>query len=114
MGRGGGSSDQANRRPERRDSGGRGDGRDLRGTALRVNEELQGSNRIPEFLREVLNHQVVTFASTGPDGLLFHVANGAPLRHSNFSKKVWQPAVEAAGCPRSYECTTFVTRPRHS
>jgi len=55
--------------------------------------------RIPEFLREVLNHHIVTFASPGPDGLLFHVANGAPLRHSNFSKRVWQPAVEAADLP---------------
>jgi len=56
--------------------------------------------RIPEFLRQVLKHQIVTFANPGLDGLLFHVANGAPLRHSNFSKTFLQPAVEAAGRPR--------------
>ncbi|MGI8515388.1 MAG: hypothetical protein ACR2NT_09665 [Acidimicrobiia bacterium] len=44
VGRGGSPSDQANRGPERRDSGGRSDGRNLRSTPLRADQELQGSN----------------------------------------------------------------------
>jgi integrase len=54
---------------------------------------------MPEFLRELLNHHIVTYANPGPDGLLFNASNGAPLRNSNFAKNVWKPAVRAAELP---------------
>jgi integrase len=40
-------------------------------------------------------------ASIGPanDALVFTSATGAPLRHSNFRRRVWLPALKAAGLP---------------
>ena len=54
---------------------------------------------VPRFLREMLNEHIVTYAGSGPDGLVFTASNGAPLRNSNFSRNVWKPAVAAAGVP---------------
>ncbi len=54
---------------------------------------------IPSFLREMLNHHLVTYCGTDPDGLVFTVSNGSPLRNSNFTKNVWQPALETAQLP---------------
>jgi integrase len=34
------------------------------------------------------------------DGLVFTARNGAPLRRSNFRRRVWLPALEAVGLPR--------------
>lgn len=34
------------------------------------------------------------------DGLVFSSSNGAPLRRSNFRRRVWLPALEAVGLPR--------------
>jgi len=56
---------------------------------------------IPSFLREMLNHHLVTYSQTDPDGLAFTASNGSPLRNSNFTKNTWQPAVAAAGLPRA-------------
>ena len=54
---------------------------------------------IPSFLREMLNHHLVTYCGTDPDGLVFTASNGSPLRNSNFTKNVWQPALETAQLP---------------
>ena len=54
---------------------------------------------LPKFLREMLNHQLVTYAAPEPEALLFTARNGSPMRNSNFSSNVWRPAVEAAGLP---------------
>ena len=44
---------------------------------------------IPSFLREMLNHHIVTFCGSDPDGLVFTASNGSPMRNSNFTKNVW-------------------------
>jgi len=54
---------------------------------------------LPKFLREMLNHQLVTYTAPEPDALLFTASNGSPMRNSNFSSNVWRPAVTAAGLP---------------
>jgi len=54
---------------------------------------------LPRFLREMLNHQLVTYAAPDPDALLFTASNGSPMRNSNFSSNVWRPAVQAAALP---------------
>jgi site-specific recombinase XerC len=54
---------------------------------------------LPKFLREMLNHQLVTYAAPEADALLFTASNGSPMRNSNFSSNVWRPAVTAAGLP---------------
>lgn len=54
---------------------------------------------IPGLLRDMLNHHLVTYCGTDPDGLVFTASNGSPLRNSNFTKNVWQPTLEAAELP---------------
>ncbi len=54
---------------------------------------------IPSFLRDMLNHHLVTYCGTDPDGLVFTASNGSPLRNSNFTKNVWQPALESGRTP---------------
>lgn len=55
---------------------------------------------LPKFLREMLNHHLLTNSPQDSDGLVFSVSNGAPMRNSNFSSNVWRPAVQAAGLPK--------------
>ena len=54
---------------------------------------------LPKFLREMLNHQLVTYTAPEPEALVFTASNGSPMRNSNFSSNVWKPAVQAAGLP---------------
>lgn len=50
--------------------------------------------RLPRFLVDLLGeHQAVT----GPDGLVFRDSRGGPVRHSNFYRRIFRPAVAAAG-----------------
>ena len=56
---------------------------------------------LPRFLRDMLNDHLVNHAAPGPDGLLFTAENGAPLRNSNFNRRVWRPVVATAGLPKS-------------
>lgn len=49
--------------------------------------------RLPRFLADLLGeHQV----RTGPTGLVFRDSQGGPMRHSNFYRRVFRPAVEQA------------------
>jgi integrase len=49
--------------------------------------------RLPRFLADLLGeHQAVT----GPAGLAFRDSQGGPLRHSNFYRRRFKPAVESA------------------
>jgi Phage integrase family len=41
----------------------------------------------------------VTFAAPGDDGLVFTSSEGKPLRRSTFCRRVWHPALRAAGLP---------------
>lgn len=52
---------------------------------------------LPGFLRDMLNDHLVNHTAPGLDGLLFTAENGAPLRNSNFNRRVWQPVVAACG-----------------
>ena len=54
---------------------------------------------LPKFLREMLNHHLVTYTAPEPNALLFTASNGSPMRNSNFSSNIWRPAVQAAGLP---------------
>jgi integrase len=55
---------------------------------------------LPRFLREPLDDHLVDHAAPGADGLSFTAASAAPLRNSNFSRRVWQPVVADAGLPK--------------
>jgi integrase len=54
---------------------------------------------IPELVMPDLAAHVMTYAAPGNDGLLFTSPAGGPLRHSNFYRRVWLPALRAAGLP---------------
>jgi integrase len=41
----------------------------------------------------------MTYAAPGDDGLLFTSPGGGPLRHTNFRRRVWLPALQKAGLP---------------
>jgi len=56
---------------------------------------------LPGFLRDMLNDHLVNHTAPGPDGLLFTAENGAPLRNSNFNRRMWQPVVAACGLPEN-------------
>ena len=46
-----------------------------------------------------LASHIVTYAAPGDDGLVFTSSGGGPLRRSNFCRRVWHPALQAAGLP---------------
>ena len=46
-----------------------------------------------------LASHIVTFAASGDDGLVFASSEGKPLGRSNFCRRVWHPALRAAGLP---------------
>ena len=54
---------------------------------------------IPELITPDLAAHIVTFARPGDDGLVFTSPEAAPLRHSNFRRRFWVPALAAAGLP---------------
>lgn len=58
----------------------------------------QRSVSIPAFVCEDLAEHLVGFPND-PDALVFRASTGGPLRHSDFLRYVWRPAVKAAGLP---------------
>ena len=54
---------------------------------------------LPAFLTELLAQHLERFGGEGPDGLVFTGPGGGPLRNGNFTRRVWRPAVKAAGLP---------------
>lgn len=54
---------------------------------------------IPEVITADLASHIVTYAAPGDDGLVFTSPQGSPLRLSNFCRRVWRPALRAAGLP---------------
>jgi integrase len=54
---------------------------------------------VPEVIMPDLAAHVVSYARPGDDGLVFTSARGGPLRHTNFRRRVWVPALKAAGLP---------------
>lgn len=56
---------------------------------------------IPAFLRDLLADHLAHQVPADPEALVFTAGNGAPLRNSNFRRRVWHRALDAAGLPRS-------------
>ena len=56
--------------------------------------------RIPDFLVRELRAHLET-VDAAPDALLFTAPRGGPLLIANFRRRVWWPALDAAGLPRS-------------
>ncbi len=54
---------------------------------------------IPAVITPDIASHIVTFAASGDDGLVFTSSEGKPLRRSNFCRRVWHPALCAAGLP---------------
>jgi integrase len=54
---------------------------------------------IPEVIISDLASHIVTYAAPGDDGLVFISPEEAPLRRSNFYRRVWRPALRAVGLP---------------
>lgn len=52
---------------------------------------------LPQFLVEVMVEHVARFSQSGPEGLVFVMPEGTPLRRENFRRRVWYPAVKSAG-----------------
>lgn len=52
---------------------------------------------IPPHLLADLEAHLAAWAEPGTDGLLFPSPEGGPIRRSNFSRRVWQPACRAVG-----------------
>ncbi len=54
---------------------------------------------IPEVIMPDLALHIMTHAASGDDGLLFTSPGGGPLRHTNFRRRVWLPALERTELP---------------
>jgi integrase len=52
---------------------------------------------IPEVICPVVQWHLSCFAEDGDEGLAFTSPEGRPLHHSNFRRRVWLPALAAAG-----------------
>jgi integrase len=59
----------------------------------------QTERPIPEVIITVVRWHLACFAGQGDDGLVFTSSEGKPLRHTNFRRRVWLPALKAAGLP---------------
>ena len=54
---------------------------------------------IPEVIISIIRWHLACFAEPGDEGLVFTSPAGKPLRHSNFRRRVWLPALRAAELP---------------
>lgn len=57
---------------------------------------------IPEVIIPVVQWHLTCFAEQGDEGLIFTSPAGKPLHHSNFRRRVWLPALQAAGLPATH------------
>jgi len=62
-------------------------------------EAGQRAVAIPEVIMPDLALHIMTHAAPGEDGLLFTSPAGGPLRHTNFRRRVWLPAMQRAELP---------------
>jgi integrase len=67
--------------------------------------------QLPQLVIPVLRQHLDRYAQPGHDGLVFTGPNGAPLRRSNFGRRVWLPALARAGLPEIHfhDCATPAT-----
>jgi integrase len=54
---------------------------------------------IPEAVLPAARQHVLEHAQPGDEGLIFTSPKGTPLRHSDFRRRVWLPALREAGIP---------------
>ncbi len=54
---------------------------------------------IPPHIIGYPKHHLAMHAQPGAHGLAFVGPKGGPIRHNNFTSRVWTPAAEAAGLP---------------
>ena len=54
---------------------------------------------LPRFLTDRLADHLRTRTAPSPDALVFTAPTGGPLNNSNWRRRVWVPAVAAAGLP---------------
>jgi len=54
---------------------------------------------IPSVITPDLASHIVSYVAPGDDGLVFTSSGGGPLRRSNLCRRVWHPALRAAGLP---------------
>ncbi len=52
---------------------------------------------VPATIKPALIYHLETVTASGPDALVFTSPTGAPLRHGNFRRRVWLPALAATG-----------------
>ena len=70
---------------------------EVRGTVKIVPPKTSAGTRkitLPKFLVSHLEEQT---AERSTEDLVFPTENGAPIRRSNFTQRIWQPAIKAAG-----------------
>ena len=53
----------------------------------------------PDLITRDLSWHLARFTAPGSEALVFTSPAGAPLRHSNFRRRVWLPALKTAGLP---------------
>jgi integrase len=56
---------------------------------------------LPSFLRDLLSEHLSRFVEDDVNALVFTTKNSTNLRIGNFRRRVWWPALDAAGLPRS-------------
>lgn len=54
---------------------------------------------LPQFLVDIVVDHLDRWSAPGPDGLVFVMPEGTPLRRENFRSRVWLSACRAAGLP---------------
>jgi len=57
---------------------------------------------IPDLIIPRVHWHLATFTGAKDDALVFTSPTGSPMRHSNFSRRVWLPALAAAGLPATH------------
>jgi integrase len=65
-------------------------------------EAGQRTVAVPELITPDLAAHVMSHARPGDDGLVFPSPGGGPLRHTNFRRRFWAPALRAAGLPPTH------------
>jgi integrase len=65
---------------------------------------------LPAVVVEALAEHLARYTAKSPEAFVFLSSQGRHLRRSNFNRRVWQPAVRAAGV-EVCACTTCATPP---
>ncbi|MGO9298703.1 MAG: tyrosine-type recombinase/integrase [Streptosporangiaceae bacterium] len=57
---------------------------------------------IPDSIKRDVASHLVRFTAPGDDSLVFTSPTGAPLRHGNFRRRIWLPALASTGLPGTH------------